>query len=340
MIGDSLRVRINRAFIWILLSNIALMLIDALAFYSIGKIEPRFFVSNFLGNFLMFQFSYIVIVCFPNYINVYLSAKFPVKRATVHIVNGVCGLAIALAFLSLLNNMYFIIDENNVYHRQTLYLLSQVLGMAGIALNSVEIIRFRKSFNRIETFALTSYIVLPIIAVIIQTSVYGYLSVYIASTLTILFIYIGIQAQFQKKLKEKELQLTQSRIAIMLSQIQPHFLYSALSVILRLCDKDPAQAKKATIEFSNYLRGNKDFMLPALTVQAVVENAVKHSIGKQEGGGTIKISANETSSKYLVIVLEDDVGFDYEKAANNVRLCIGVTMSAKDCPNNAAVRLR
>jgi len=219
-----LRVRINRAFIWVLLSNITLMLSDALAFFSIGRAGIHFFVLSFIGNFFTFQFSYLLIMCFSNYINVYLASKIQIKRTTVRMVYGVCGLAIALTFFSLLNNMYFIIDENNVYHRQSMYWLSQVMGMIGLALNSIEIIRFRKSLNRMETFALASYIILPIIAVVIQVSVYGYVSVYIASTLTIFFIYIGMQAQFQKILKESELQLTQSRIAIMLSQIQPHFL--------------------------------------------------------------------------------------------------------------------
>jgi two-component system, LytTR family, sensor kinase len=366
MIGDNLRVRMNRVFIWVLLSNIALMLSDALAFYSIGRTEPHFFVLSFIGNFFTFQFSYLVIMCFSNYINVYLASKIKIKRTTVHMVYGVCGLAVILTFFSLLNNMYFIIDENNIYHRQSMYWLSQVMGMIGLALNSIEIIRFRKSLNRMETFALASYIVLPIIAVVIQVSVYGYVSVYIASTLTILFIYIGMQAQFQKLLKEKELQLTQSRIAIMISQIQPHFLYNALAVISRLCDKDPVQAKKATIEFSSYLRGNmdsleetkpisfekelkhiegfislekamygealnviydiktKDFFLPALTVQSIVENAIKHGIGKREGGGTVRICTSETDNEFLVIVSDDGVGFEYEKAAQSGRLCIGI----------------
>jgi len=366
VLGDSLRVRTNRAFIWVLLSNVGLMLSDALAFYSIGRMEPHFFVLGFIGNFCTFQFSYVIIMCFSNYINVYLASKIRIKRTTVYMVYGVCGLAIALTFFSLLNDMYFIIDENNVYHRQSMYWLSQILGMIGLALNSIEIIRFRKSFNRMEAFALASYIVLPIIAVVIQVSVYGYVSVYIASTLTILFIYIGMQAQFQKILKEKELQLTQSRIAIMLSQIQPHFLYNALAVISRLCDKDPAQAKKAIIEFSTYLRGNmdsleetkpisfekelkhiegflslekamygealcvqydiqtKDFMLPALTAQSIVENAVKHGIGKREGGGRITICARDAGNEFLVTVSDDGAGFEYEKTTQNGSPCIGI----------------
>jgi hypothetical protein len=43
MIVDSLRVRINLALVWVLLSNGALMLSDVLAFYSIGRMELHFF---------------------------------------------------------------------------------------------------------------------------------------------------------------------------------------------------------------------------------------------------------------------------------------------------------
>jgi LytS/YehU family sensor histidine kinase len=75
----------------------------------------------------------------------------------------------------------------------------------------------------------------------------------------------------------------------------------------------------------------KDFFLPALTVQPIVENAIKHGIGKREGGGTVKICTSETDNEFLVIVSDDGVGFDYEKTAHNGSLCIGI--------NNARQRL-
>ena len=44
----------------------------------------------------------------------------------------------------------------------------------------------------------------------------------------------------------------------MLSQIKPHFLHNALTVIVGLCDTDPSRAKQATLKFAKYLRGNMD----------------------------------------------------------------------------------
>jgi sensor histidine kinase YesM len=51
-------------------------------------------------------------------------------------------------------------------------------------------------------------------------------------------------------------ELLKSRVTIMISQIQPHFLYNSLTSIAQLCEKDPKRAKTATIDFANYLRGN------------------------------------------------------------------------------------
>ena len=61
-------------------------------------------------------------------------------------------------------------------------------------------------------------------------------------------------------IREKELQqeLQESRIAIMMSQIQPHFLYNVLNTIYHLCGKDDNTAKTAINDFSDYLRNNLD----------------------------------------------------------------------------------
>ena len=53
-----------------------------------------------------------------------------------------------------------------------------------------------------------------------------------------------------------------------------------------------------------------DFMLPALSVQPLVENAVKHGIcQKEEGGGTVILAVKECPDCYEVIVTDDGVGF-------------------------------
>jgi sensor histidine kinase YesM len=53
-----------------------------------------------------------------------------------------------------------------------------------------------------------------------------------------------------------------------------------------------------------------DFRIPALTVQPIVENAIKHGLMKLQKGGTIQVVSYETESDYCVSVVDDGVGFD------------------------------
>lgn len=148
-----------------------------------------------------------------------------------------------------------------------------------------------------------------------------------------------------------EAELKDSRISIMLSQIQPHFIYNTLGTIERMCLKDPEKAFDLVRNFSLYLRGNfseldsvtpiqfseeikhveyyvniekvrfpdmnivyeletEDFVLPALSVQPLVENAIKHGLMRLETGGTVHIRSYETPTQYCVEVKDDGVGFD------------------------------
>lgn len=148
-----------------------------------------------------------------------------------------------------------------------------------------------------------------------------------------------------------EAELKESRISIMLSQIQPHFIYNTLGTIERMCLKDPQKAFDLVRNFSLYLRGNfseldsvtpirfaeelkhveyyvniekvrfsdmsieydveaTEFVLPALSVQPLVENAIKHGLMRLETGGTVVIRSYETPTHFCVEVTDDGVGFD------------------------------
>ena len=148
-----------------------------------------------------------------------------------------------------------------------------------------------------------------------------------------------------------EAELKERRVAIMLSQIQPHFIYNTLGTIERMCLKDPEKAFDLVRNFSLYLRGNfseldsvtpirfaeelkhvehyvniekvrfpdmnieydvetTDFVLPALSVQPLVENAIKHGLMRLESGGTVVIRSYETPTHFCVEVKDDGVGFD------------------------------
>ena len=186
-----------------------------------------------------------------------------------------------------------------------------------------------------------------------------------AATMIVVLRVIPLNINAAEKAKELELQrsrleaeksiveaeLKESRISIMLSQIQPHFIYNTLGTIERMCLKDPKKAFDLVRNFSLYLRRNfseldsvktisfseelkhveyyvniekvrfpdmnieydvqtTDFVMPALSVQPLVENAIKHGLMRLETGGTVLIRSYETPTHFCVEVKDDGVGFD------------------------------
>lgn len=55
-----------------------------------------------------------------------------------------------------------------------------------------------------------------------------------------------------------------------------------------------------------------EFCLPPLTVELLVENAIKHGIGQKSEGGTVWIRGGRTADGYRVTVEDDGVGFRKE----------------------------
>lgn len=55
-----------------------------------------------------------------------------------------------------------------------------------------------------------------------------------------------------------------------------------------------------------------DFMLPPLSLQPLVENAIIHGLRKGKRKGTVSIRSRKTSSEYIVQVEDDGIGFDVE----------------------------
>ncbi len=174
-----------------------------------------------------------------------------------------------------------------------------------------------------------------------------------------------------QKTAELEKELAELNTTLMISQIQPHFLYNALNTIKYTIKKDPKVAESSIIKFSNYLRANMDsltqkepipiakelehvknyidieqlrfgdrlnieydieevdFVIPALTIQPIVENAIKHGVNQKPEGGTVKISVKEAENDYVICVKDDGVGYNVGELKNDGRSHVGVTNITK-----------
>lgn len=182
-----------------------------------------------------------------------------------------------------------------------------------------------------------------------------------------LFYYLVLHVKIsQKVVEEKEIKLREQRMSLMLSQIQPHFLYNTLNTITALCRINPKLAEETTVKFSSYLRENmynlgkndtqpfskelehtkiyidieklrfgdrvrveydikvENFDMPTLTLQPIVENAVKHGVCKKMEGGTIKITTESKDKENIIVISDDGIGFSMEKILSDGKVHIGI----------------
>lgn len=185
-------------------------------------------------------------------------------------------------------------------------------------------------------------------------SSFGFMIVFVVALFVVLRVF---PRNIQAVMREKEIaaELEKNKTAIMLSQIQPHFLYNSLGAIRELCRQDPEDARNALSMFITYLRANMDsiqrehtihfskeldhisaylqleklrfgddltviydileddFFIPSLTVQPLVENAVKHGICSREEGGTVTLHTHREGEKIIIRIQDDGIGFDASK---------------------------
>ena len=173
--------------------------------------------------------------------------------------------------------------------------------------------------------------------------------------------YVKRQNIVQQELKQLEQNLEMMRIKNSTSQMQPHFLYNALSSIREVILIDAQYASNLIYDFTVYLRaciqtmkngdlisiqqemenicayvniekmrmGNRlniiydqkaeDFKIASLSIQPLVENAIRHGIyrrGKQ--GGTVRVTTESLFDCNMITVEDDGVGFDYKKVRDEV----------------------
>lgn len=219
-------------------------------------------------------------------------------------------------------------------------------------------------FKRQETgFVLLFLLAMGIEMIRFYLDQYQLLGIYIRLTLLLyagsMLISSGIKMYRTAKENQRlSRMLQESKTDLMISQIQPHFIYNALNSIRTLIRIEPEQAYDMVYDFSKYLRAHIDslsnereiifyrelehiesyiniekvrfgerlkvvydiqttsFYLPALSVQPLVENAIKHGICKKPEGGTVWIRSyedKENEGGYVVEVEDDGVGFDVKK---------------------------
>ena len=350
----------NSIFFPLLLGAIELTLLsDAIAWFCEGK--PEYASWNSLGAALASVFAYLAITFFLLYLTNNLNVK---KRATYIVVIFsimLCILGATIHIFDLYHDFisYINAEGHHTYVKGTLNMIVQVVIPTICFISMVFIIFTAQGKSISDKIVHFISVLFPISGAVLDYSIHGYSLTYVGFVVFAVVLYTNIYLQ-------KRRIIASQKTALMISQINPHFMYNTLTTIASLCDTDPKKAQNLTVGFSTYLRQNIDslnqksmipfskemehvetylkiekarfgdkfsvkyqlnaeaFALPPLTIQPIVENAIKHGITKSTRECTLKIVSYREKRYYVIDVIDDGVGFDTESPYDKEREHIGL----------------
>ena len=280
----------------------------------------------------------------------YIPTKQEIVKLTAWINAILFGIFVILDIVNIFTHMFFY-SENGVYTRTSIFFLSQ--GYQAFAFVIIFLLAvLNRELTKIEKIAFTSYCCIPVGAIILQDIFEGYAFGYLSIVFTAELFFLFVDMRKNNIIAEQEKENREAEIRIMMSQIQPHFIYNVLASISTLIKIDANKAQEGLDSFTEYLRANfacltdtglisfshelrhietylelekmrfddrlnvvfdikkKDFIVPPLSLQPIVENAVKHGVLKKIEGGTVTIKVYENKDANIVEISDDGVGFD------------------------------
>ncbi len=276
------------------------------------------------------------------------------------------GLNAAIHATALFSDICFTISADNRYHggplRYACGVFSAILLADLLYLTLKEYRRVRRQEMVMPIFVVAVIVVSYVLDAQIRGAeqIEEFLTIGIVSCCV--FFYIWLHMQFVRE-HERALEAEQ-RIQIMMTQIQPHFLYNTISTISALCYSAPEKAGRIADSFGLYLRQNldslgtvglihfkdelahtqtytdiemtrfetitveydiqdEDFLVPPLTLQPIVENAIRHGAFVREEGRVL-VSARKTAGGHEIAVWDNGDGFDPRELAEGDGQHIGL----------------
>ena len=332
----------------VLFCNAAWIMVDGI---------PELWIWNLIICVFSFAVTTLLILFFWRYIVEALKLGGRFGMVANRIMNLLFIPSLVMCFVNFFYPLYFSIGSDGVYRREMLFPVSQIYFFAGMTIFFIGF--FISKVPVKDRLIAASFVLIPAANQLVKLHSFELSTEYAAMLTSVVLVFGVLVTKREKELIEKEKELYEAKVSVMVSQIQPHFMYNALTSIAMMCSIDPDTAQEATVTFAKYLRGNMDslkqtapvpfaqeldhlkkylyieklrfgdmlqigydiqatdFVLPLLSIQPLVENAVKHGVGMAEDGGTVTISTRETENAFEVIISDDGVGFDTSAPKKN-----------------------
>ncbi len=333
----------QNAFLLVIFVEAIALFVGVLGFYIDGK--PEFYYVNVAVNFVY----YLAPIFFAALLWFYISYQMDTYKkdwAFYAVIIMVAFGIVVLVINLFIGNLYSFTPEG-LYVRKEIW-PSFISPVALILILVVWAFINLKSLA--ERLVIIAFVFLIIILEAIQFIYDGYQLMFTCALLIVIIFYSNIYIKRGYMITEKDVEISNQRHAVMVSQIRPHFLYNVLNTIASMEDlpsirnaiglfgkylrgnldtlsiTEPIPFTKELEHIRTYVSLEKirfedkldvryslkevDFTIPPLSVQVLVENAIRYGISRRENGGTVIIETYSDANNYYASVSDDGIGFD------------------------------
>ncbi len=313
------------------------------------ELDPSKNLFNELGLLVSYEVMILATLTFW----LYLTYVIGVRNRRVKVLNVLNMLLFLIGSFLIISNFFnhqlFYVNGAGEYVRTSFSDLALVAPLSILLMSNVAIFFYIRGLRR--KVSLFCIVLLPIIATVMEAYFGSVELMYIITFFSLLIIYGNFYVGRSEELLKKESELVKQRADILVSQIQPHFLYNALTSIMNI-KGNPPDTMFAIADFGKYLRGNLDslkqrapipvakeldhvetfmileqlslgtglelemnihdrnFLVPALSLQKLVEKCIENGYPPNNPKGKIILTTDETDNSHIVTVEDDGTGFD------------------------------
>lgn len=313
--------------------------------------KNEYIIYNYITSTVNFVVSPIICFVFWNYQNFVYSRNAYAHKKTAKLLFGLCIADILYIILNLWFGYLFIVDESGNYTPRIGYLITLIYPVSVLVSCFITNIKrplpYRKKISLIA-FCITP-IISSITTVYFQEYTYTYVIVFFVLMLMYGTIQLERNLEMSKQreeLMEKRTQIMLSQmqphfVSNTLGMIRSMYRYdvdkaeAAMNTYISYLQKnfsefssvEPIAANKELEHAREYselaqLRWpdmeiiydikTTNFRLPAMTIQPLLENSIRHGLMPLKSGGRVVVSMYEEEGNYIVKVEDNGVGFNVD----------------------------
>lgn len=296
----------------------AMLILESIAYLARGKVNGFSFVAVRVCNFLYFEGNFVMAFLYYRYLRSNVSEKgLNNPKIYENVVLGIGGVGTLLLLSNLFTKKMYSFDSQNVYQRGNLYFAYLGLILANDIVMLYLLLLHKDELSRKKFWVLLSYTYLPILAIVFLLFSYG---ISFGTLALVASLLINYEYRNQEDDDDEGTTLNAT------DDLTPFELEKA-HVESYLEIEQERLGGKLKVEWNIKVT---DFLIPPLTLQILVENAVRQGVSKRIEGCTVVIKTEEKIGEVVISVGDDGRGFDPALLEENVEYANSAHMGLLD----------